>query len=114
MLTAAATPETGCADRDLDVAPEARCLDRGDVTPGGRRSAALRPECRTLFPGRACLNSRNLTIMVRYTSTMNVGGLLPEQCGPLVVAPVWQLSLAMDPRVSTQIKTACHRLDIPS
>lgn len=47
------------------------------------------------------------------TSTTNVGGLLPEEWGPLIVEPVQAAALAMQPEVATVVNTASHTFHVP-
>lgn len=51
--------------------------------------------------------------MTVLTSTTNVGGLLPEQWGPLLIEPIQALSLAFNPFVATQVMTDAHTFHIP-
>ena len=51
--------------------------------------------------------------MSTYTSTSTVGGLLPEEWGPLLIEPVKTASLAFNPAVSTTIETESHIFHIP-
>lgn len=47
------------------------------------------------------------------TSTTNVAGILPDDFGPLIVEPVQAAALAMQPSVSTVLKTDSHAFHIP-
>lgn len=49
--------------------------------------------------------------MAMYTSADGIGGILPEQYGPLVVEPVTRQSVAM--QVSTVLATGQHTMNIP-
>lgn len=47
------------------------------------------------------------------TTSQNVGGLLPEEWGQLLVEPVQAAALAMRPEVVTLVNTASHTFHIP-
>lgn len=51
--------------------------------------------------------------MSLLTSTAAVGGLLPEEWGPLLVEPVTAASLALNPAVSTVVETANVSFHVP-
>lgn len=49
--------------------------------------------------------------MATSTSTTGIGGILPEQYGPIIVQPVQQMSVAM--QVATVIATSRHTMSLP-
>lgn len=51
--------------------------------------------------------------MAVYTSTSDVGGLLPGGYGDLIVKPVQDAALALNPLVSTTITTPAHDFHVP-
>lgn len=51
--------------------------------------------------------------MATFTSAAGIGGILPEQYGQLIIEPLRQQSLALDPRVSTTVTTGSHEFHVP-
>jgi HK97 family phage major capsid protein len=49
--------------------------------------------------------------MATYTSTAGIGGILPDQYGPIITEPVQRESVAM--QVSTVLTTGSHAMNIP-
>lgn len=51
--------------------------------------------------------------MALYTSTSDVGGILPEQYGPLIVEPVTRAALAFNPTVAATVRTIGTNFHVP-
>lgn len=51
--------------------------------------------------------------MALYTSATGAGGILPDQWGELIIAPLRQMSRALDERCATQVVTASHEFHVP-
>ncbi|WP_314037864.1 phage major capsid protein [Dietzia sp. CH92] len=51
--------------------------------------------------------------MALYTTTSDVGGILPEQYGPLIVEPVTRAALAFNPTVAATVRTAGTNFHVP-
>ena len=47
------------------------------------------------------------------TTSNTVSGILPGQWGPLLVEPVQQAAVALDPRVATLLTTGAHQFHVP-
>jgi HK97 family phage major capsid protein len=51
--------------------------------------------------------------MTTHTTTNNVNGILPDDYGQLIIAPVQREALALDPRVSTVVSTNSTEFRLP-